>query len=158
MLAMALVLAASALAGCAEETGPPTYQVDEGKMGDGIAQHDVDMLAERLPVVAAADAVTYYGGWLGTPETGRVLIPNQTSMWIDAVVTLPQGLASVIALQWGATPEGDPTVVGLLDAEVPDCEFLGSYAMDEYFSGPTWFASAWICVETDQVVIAAIQP
>jgi hypothetical protein len=151
---LAALLAVAVLAGCSSG-GPTLEQLDATKRGDGVAHHDVATLAESIPAAAAADAVTYYGGVLATADAGRPEAPGPSDLWIDAVLTFPQGVGSVLAAQWGATPEGDPDVVALLDTEIPACDFLGSYDLDQYFSDDAWTSSAWLCAETDQVVLAA---
>ena len=148
------LVALVALAGCSSG-GPTLEQLDANKRGDGVAHHDVEALAESIPAAAAADAVTYYAGIFGTNTNGRIDVPGPSDPWIDAVLTFPQGVGSALALQTEAVPEGDPDVVPVLAASVPECTYLSSYDLDRFFSDGAWASSAWLCPETDQVVIAA---
>jgi len=69
-------------------------------------------------------------------------------------VTLPEGRAADLASAYSTAPATrSPEVVDDLAGDVPTGELQSSVALDNALSTPYWHASAYLSVETDEIVL-----
>lgn len=149
----ALTIAALTVSACSAPTSD--IEVGPGKSGTGEPLSSIELMAERVPAIADAEAVTYYGGYLGAPDSGReITVPGPTDLWIDAAVTLQPGQGAALATGDGVQAVDAPNVVPPLAAELPSCEWQTSPALAERFTGiDGWDVSATLCAQADLVVL-----
>lgn len=120
------------------------------KAGDGVRRTDITSLTERMPALAIGQTAVWYSGWMDGQDPADAPVPT----WMDAVVTLPEGRAADLASAYSTGPVADgPDVVDDLGADVPTGELQTSQALDNALSTPYWHASAYLSVETDEIVL-----
>lgn len=120
------------------------------KAGDGVRRTDITSLTERMPALAIGRTAVWYSGWMDGQKAADEPVPT----WMDAVVTLPEGRAADLASAYSTAPVTEaPDVVDDLAADVPTGELQTSQSLDNAFSTPYWHASAYLSVETDEVVL-----
>lgn len=121
------------------------------KAGDGVRRTDITSLTERMPALAIGQTAVWYSGWMdGQTKPSDEPVPT----WMDAVVTLPEGRAADLASAYSTAPAThSPDVVDDLAGDVPPGELQSSVALDNALSTPYWHASAYLSVETDEIVL-----
>ena len=120
------------------------------KAGDGVRRTDITSLTERMPALAIGRTAVWYSGWMDGEKHADEPVPT----WMDAVVTLPEGRAADLASAYRTAPATrSPEVVDDLESDVPTGELQSSVALDNALSTPYWHASAYLSVETDQIVL-----
>ena len=120
------------------------------KAGDGVRRTDITSLTERMPALAIGRTAVWYSGWMNGQKAADEPVPT----WMDAVVTLPEGRAADLASAYSTAPvTRSPEVVDDLTGDVPTGELQSSVALDNALSTPYWHASAYLSVETDEIVL-----
>jgi hypothetical protein len=147
---VALAVGVSVLAGAGAWAATQTLS-GETKAGDGVRRTDITSLTERMPALAIGQSAVWYSGWM----EGRGEAEDQPApTWMDAVVTLPEGRAGDLASAYTTAPARErPDVVDDLDGDVPVGELQTSMALDRALSTEYWHATAYLSVETDQLVL-----
>ena len=131
----ALVVAtAILLCGCAAQEAPPSRSVSaqEGtaKTGTGELRTDLAPLVDRYAQLADAESAVWSSGTLA----GDDRVPGPSSVWIDAVVVLPQASYDALraAHEYTESAQG-PSVADALAASVPAGPLLVSDELDAGF-------------------------
>ena len=120
------------------------------KAGDGVRRTDITSLTERMPALAIGRTAVWYSGWMDGQKAADEPVPT----WMDAVVALPEGRAADLATAYSTAPTTQsPDVVDDLEGDVPSGELQSSVALDNALSTPYWHASAYLSVETDEIVL-----
>lgn len=146
---VALAVTVSVLAGAGAWAAAQTLS-GETKAGDGVRRTDITSLTERMPALAIGQSAVWYSGWMEGLEAEDQPAPT----WMDAVVVLPEGRAEDLASAYTTAPARErPDVVDDLDADVPGGELQTSTALDRALSTEYWHATAYLSVETDQLVL-----
>lgn len=132
-------------------------QLDATHIGDGKSQHSVQLIAERIPALADADAVTYLGGYRGTLNAPRGADIGPSDLWLHAVVDLAPGAAQALLDQAGdaAVVPGRPDVVPQLADALPQGELWASPALDALHSTNGWHSTVYVSVAANQLVLIA---
>ena len=145
------------LSAACTDVGDPSGSTGEGprsvdKSGDGTEQHELDPLATRIPALGDAVDSTWFSGTLGSARA-----PGPSLYWIDAVVTLPPGVADELRSTLALTPaEATPDVVEALGLVLPVGALLVGDGLDEAFSHQTWQTTAYLSATGDEVVLEII--
>lgn len=146
---VALAVGVSVLAGAGAWAATQTLS-GEAKAGDGVRRTDITSLTERMPALAIGQSAVWYSGWM----EGRKAVDQPAPTWMDAVVTLPEGRAEALASAYTTAPARErPDVVDDLVGDVPVGELQTSSALDGALSTEYWHATAYLSVETDQLVL-----
>lgn len=156
-LVAALIAVGVLTAGCTSGTDPSTGASTEmsqqaTKNGDGAERNDVDPLVSRIPMLQGITGATWYSGTLGARDA-----PGPSLYWIDAVVTLPDGVAAELRASLDlARAAGAPDVVTALQPAVPAGDLLTGEELDAAFSTTTWHTTAYLSASGDQVVLVVV--
>lgn len=122
------------------------------KSGDGVQRTDAEPLTSRVPALTGVRSVTWYSGTLGDAD-----VPGPSLYWIDAVVTLPDGVAGelrdTLDLTATTTP---PPVVDALVPHLPAGALLTGPELDEAFSAGGWRSTAFLSSTTDELVLVIV--
>lgn len=145
VLSLALAVVTAGSLWVTMQTAPST-----DKAGDGVRRTDITSLTERMPALAIGRTAVWYSGWMDGQKAADEPVPT----WMDAVVTLPEGRAADLASAYSTAAVTDaPDVVDDLADDVPTGELQTSQSLDNAFSTPYWHASAYLSVETDEIVL-----
>jgi len=146
---VALATVAAVLVGAGVWAAAQTMS-GESKEGDGVRRTDLTSLTDRMPALAIGRSAVWYSGWV----EGQTDADQPAPTWMDAVVTLPEGRADDLAAAYSTGPARErPDVVDELVGDVPLGELQTSLALDRAVSTPYWHATAYLSVETDQLVL-----
>jgi hypothetical protein len=122
------------------------------KAGTGEVRHDLQPLVSRIPALADVPEATWLSGTLGDPSA-----PGPSLYWIDAVVTLPEGVADGLRESLNLTPAAEaPVVVDALEPAVPSAGLLEGAALDDAFSADTWQSTAYLEADGDRLVLVIV--
>lgn len=143
---LALAAAGGLTTGCTDDGAPAAKAVD------GAERHDVDPLTDRIPALEGVDDATWYGGTFGSRDA-----PGPSLYWIDAVVTLPPGVADELRDTLDlTTATAAPDVVAQLDAALPAGDLLVGDELDDAFSHEGWLTTAYLSADGDALVLAVV--
>jgi hypothetical protein len=115
-------------------------------------------MAERIPALARAEAITYYGGYLGSVEQSRSGDIGPSDLWIHAVVQLAPGGAQALLDDAGDASRAPalPELVPPLSGDVPQGELWVSPTIDAAYSANGWWSTVYIAPGTDHLVLIAV--
>ncbi|RMI13558.1 hypothetical protein EBM89_03880 [Cellulomonas triticagri] len=127
-------------------SGAPT------KAGTGETRHDLEPLTTRIPALTQVDEATWMSGTLGDED-----VPGPSLSWIDAVVTLPAGVADGLRSSMELTPATvAPGVVDGLRGALPTGGLVEGPALDEAFSSDGWQSTAYLEADGDTLVLLVV--
>lgn len=122
------------------------------KSGDGVQRTDTDPLTNRVPALTGVQSATWYSGTLGDGD-----VPGPSLYWIDAVVTLPDGVAEQLRDTLDLTPAASPPpVVDALIPHLPTGTLLTGPQLDHAFSAGGWRSTAYLSQSTDELVLVIV--
>lgn len=146
---IALAVVASVLTGAGVWAAAHSLS-GETKAGDGVRRTDLTSLTDRMPALAIGQSAVWYSGWL----EGQTAAEQPAPTWMDAVVTLPEGRAEDLAAAYSTGHARErPDVVDELEDDVPLGDLQTSLALDSALSTEYWHATAYLSVETDELVL-----
>lgn len=122
------------------------------KAGTGEVRHDLDPLVSRIPALSDVADATWLSGTLGDARA-----PGPSLYWIDAVVTLPEGVADGLRGSLDLVQAAEvPAVVDALEAELPAGALLEGPALDDAFSAGKWRSTAYLEADGDRLVLVMV--
>jgi len=122
------------------------------KAGTGEVRHDLEPLASRIPALSGVADATWLSGTLGDASA-----PGPSLYWIDAVVTLPEGVADGLRESLALTSAtAEPAVVDALEPQLPTGGLLEGAALDDAFSAGKWQSTAFLEADGDRLVLVMV--